>query len=171
QENKSLVNQFKVSYNIVSLEFAYEHPLNKKLTLEGAVGLGAGNYIEKNIFNENRIGSSLSFQSFPSIRLRSKLKYIYNREKRFNKNKNIDYNSGNYIGIQSTFTSKQNNVTDITNVANNVLLTEIHWGMQRSLGGKWLFNVNGGFGYANDFISKLGKFYPSIGLEFSYVIF
>ena len=103
--------------------------------------------------------------------MKGKLKYTYNKDKRIKKGKNVRCNSGNYIALQSTFSSKQKNVTNIENPPNDTLLTEIHWGMQRSLGGQWLFNVNFGLGYAKDFDTELNQFYPAIGLAFSYVIF
>ena len=125
--------------------------------------MGAGTYIG----SLAAIGKSLQidYNTFPVLRYRGKLKYTCNRENRFKKDKNIDFNSGNYIAIQSIFSSKK------TDVANNVMFNEVHWGMQRSLGGKWLFNLNGGLDYAKDFNTSLDRFYPTIGLEFSYVIF
>jgi len=47
-----------------------------------------------------------------------------------------------------------------------MLLTNFHWGIQRRLGDKWLFNVNAGVGFAGDFSSKIGKFYSAFGLNF-----
>lgn len=175
-KTEKLNSQFKLTYNILSIEGSYEIPLNEKFLLEGGIGVGAGSYIRRGILLNNKaFSSSLSFKSFPPLRFRSRLKYIYNREKRAKKkkNNNISLNSGNYIAFQSLLTLKQNNVTDLDEkeIANNVLLTEVQWGLQRHLGGKWLFNFNLGIGYANDFNSKLGIVYPSIGVEFSYVLF
>jgi hypothetical protein len=170
-EDSQLSEQFKLSFNIVSFEAAYELPITNSIGLEAGIGLGAGNYIRSTILNSKELGASLSFKSFPPVRFRTKLKYVYNRDKRLKNGRDISYNSGNYIGIQGTFTTGQSNVTDIKNPPNNVLLTEVHWGLQRSLGGKWLFNVNAGVGYGYDFKNKLGKVYPAVGLEFAYILF
>ncbi|MFL0094687.1 hypothetical protein [Tenacibaculum maritimum] len=130
--------------------------LNKSILWETGVGIGVGGSIRDRLF----VGGS-----FPVLRLRSRLKYVYNRAKRFQKGKDITYSSGNYIAIQGTFYSKKENI------ANHLLLTDVVWGIQRSLGGKWLFNVNTGLGYAKDFDTQLSRFYPTLGIVFSYMIF
>ena len=54
-------------------------------------------------------------------------------------------------------------------------MNEVHWGMQRSLGGNWLLNVHFGLGFAKDFDTPKWldstTIYPAVGLKFSYVIF
>ncbi|WP_430928102.1 hypothetical protein [Polaribacter marinivivus] len=164
-----LEEQFKVTYNILGIEAAYEFPLSSKFTLDLGLGIGAGYYVNRVGRNTNEFGSSLSFDDFPPLRLKSKLKYIYNREKRFQKNKNLDNNSGNYFALQFLFSNSQN-VTNIGNPPNDVLLTEFTWGFQRSLGGKWLIDINLGLGFAQDFDSRLTHFYPGGGLSFTYIL-
>lgn len=165
QDNKdySLLNQGKITFNFFTLEGSYELSLNNKISLETGIGIGAGSFIRNILF----VGETLqiNYNTFPVLKFRGKLKYVYNREKRLHKNKNIDFNSGNYIAIQSIFSSKKNDVAD------NIIFNEVHWGIQRSLGGKWLLNVNGGIGYAKDLDTNLDGIYPSVNLEFSYVIF
>jgi len=170
EQNSDLSKQFMITYDILGLEASYEIPLSDKFILDLGIGIGAGNYIKKTILNSNEFGPSLSTKTFPPVRLKSAIKYIYNREKRLKKNKNIVNNSGNYISIQTLFTSGQN-VTDIKNPPNNSLLTELTWGIQRSLGGDWLLNFNVGIGYAKDFETNLSKTYPAVGLSFSYILF
>ncbi|CAA0200664.1 hypothetical protein [Tenacibaculum maritimum] len=156
-------NQFKINYYLLGIDASYELALNKSILWETGVGIGAGGSIRDRLF----VGESfqIDFTSFPVLRLRSRLKYVYNRAKRFRKGKDITYNSGNYIAIQGTFSSKKENI------ANDLLLTDVVWGIQRSLGGKWLFNVNTGLGYAKDFDTQLSRFYPTLGIAFSYMIF
>lgn len=170
EESTPLNKQFKLSYTFLGLGADYEFPLNKKITLEVGLGLGAGNYIRKTVLNSNEFGPSISVDAFPPLRFKSRLKYIYNRDKRLKKNKSIVNNSGNYLAFQTLFTTGQN-VTNIKTPPNNSLLTEVQWGLQRSLGGNWLFNFYAGVGFARDFETKLGKIYPALGLEFSYILF
>lgn len=161
--NTGLTSQFKINYYLTGLDASYEIPLNNKFTFEAGAGIGAGSYIRNLPFLEESF--RIDFNTFPVLRLRSKLKYTYNRENRIKKGKSINHNSGNYFALQGTFSSKKEDV------ANNILFSELHWGIQRGLGRNWLFNVNAGVGYAKDFNSKLDRIYPTIGLEFSYIIF
>ncbi|WP_369048920.1 hypothetical protein [Tenacibaculum sp. UWU-22] len=166
-----LQNQFKINYNIVAFEGIYELPIAKEFVLDLGLGFGAGNYIKKDAFLNKSFGTSLSFKSFPSLRFKSSIKYIYNRIKRAQNNKNNKNNAGNYLEFQTLYTTKQKNASNISNSADNTLLTEMRWGMQRSLGGNWLFNVHFGIGYGKDFETKIDNFYPALGLSFSYIIF
>lgn len=50
-------------------------------------------------------------------------------------------------------------------------MNEVHWGIQRSLGKKWIFNTHIGLGYARDFKLDSGTLYPAIGIKFSYKLF
>ena len=163
KEESNLNNYLKINYYFTGLEFSYEIPLNNKFLFEAGAGIGAGSYIEEIPF----VGESfsISFESLPVLRLRGKLIYIYNRGKRLNNKKNINFNSGNYIALKNTFSSEKKDLY------NNVLMSNFVWGIQRNIGGKWLLNIDGGFGYAKDFNTNLDRLYPSIGLEFSYVIF
>lgn len=166
-----LQKQFKISYQILAFEASYELPISDAFSLEGGIGIGAGNYVRPTLLNSKELGAALSFESFPPLRFRTKVKYVYNREKRLKAGKNIAYNSGNYLALQSLLTTAQRDDSDQKKPANNTLITEVHWGLQRSLGGNWLFNVYAGIGYAYDFHFQLGKIHPAIGLEFSYVLF
>ena len=163
KSENNLNNYLKINNYFTGLEFSYEIPLNDKFLFEAGAGIGAGSYIKEIPFVGESFG--IKFKSLPVLRLRGKLKYIYNREKRLNKQKNINFNSGNYIALEGTLSSEKKDLY------NNVLMTNFVWGLQRNIGGKWLFNINGGFGYAKDFNSNLDRFYPSISLEFSYVLF
>lgn len=170
QSLTDLNSQLKLTYNIVGLNFGYETAISKKTTFELSAGLGAGNYVRNNAFIDKEFGASLSLQKFPPFRLRSHFKHIYNREKRLKNNKPLINNSGNYIGLLTTFTTAQN-TNEIKNPPNNVILNEIHWGLQRTLGKKWIIDFNLGVGYAVDLDTDLSTFYPALGLSLSYKIF
>jgi hypothetical protein len=51
----------------------------------------------------------------------------------------------------------------------NTALMNIHWGMQRPAGTRWIFNTHFGVGYATDLEGFGGTLYPSLDLKFSYI--
>jgi hypothetical protein len=55
-------------------------------------------------------------------------------------------------------------------VAPEVVLTNIHWGIQRAIGGHWLFNFQSGVGYAIDGECGCGTIYPALDVKFAYVL-
>ncbi len=167
---EKLKKQTRITFNFISIGVDYEFPVNDKFLIDFGFGIGAGNSIRKTILNTNKFSPSIT--TFIPLRLKSAIKYIYNRKKRFQKEKNNTNNSGNYLSFQLLYTTSQKERNFIKpSSPNNALLTEIFWGMQRSLGGNWLFDIHFGLGYAKDFDTKLDKIYPALGLEFSYVIF
>ena len=76
-------------------------------------------------------------------------------------------NSGNYIGFRTKISGPKD-----LGYYNDALLTNIHWGLQRAMGERWLLNTHVGLGYgwnlSHDF--SVGSPYPSIDFKISYVI-
>lgn len=99
--------------------------------------------------------------------LKSKLKFVYNINKRIEKEKNIRNNAGNYIALQTKYSFGRS----ANSTYNRSMLTELHWGIQRDLGGNFLFNTHIGLGYLGDFNSNSWAFSPPIGVSFGYRIF
>jgi hypothetical protein len=164
QENfEGLQKQFKLDYSFLGAGISYEIPLAKKWTVDLSAGIGGGST------------SANSFvwiiNSSPAINLKSEFKYIYNRKKRAEKGKNNINNSGNYLAFQTKYTSKRLSKSKTEEPLHNTLLTEVHWGMQRSLGGNWLFNAHFGLGVSRDLDFNDGGLYPALGLKFLYILF
>lgn len=103
--------------------------------------------------------------------MKSEFKYYYNREKRERKGKNNLNNSGNYIAFQTKYNTKIFSLSKTELPLENTLLNEIHWGIQRSLGGNWLFNFHTGLGYTRDLDFSDASIYPALGIKFSYKLF
>lgn len=164
-QQKEFEKLFKVDYSFLGLGIAYEIPLAKKWTVDLSTGIGGGYRVNNGFTAEWVLNSS------PSVYLKSEFKYYINREKRFKKGKNNDNNAGNYWAFQTKFATERISETYRNIPLNNVLLNEIHWGIQRSLSENWLFNTHFGIGYARDFTFNSGTLYPAIGLKFSYIIF
>lgn len=163
QEIKSdnLDNFGKIELGLHGLSFAYELPLSNKFVWENAVGAGMGMSAE----------NSTATYSLNVVRpvpfLKSKLKFVYNINKRIEKEKNIRNNAGNYIALQTKYSFGRPN----HNTYNRTMLTELHWGIQRNLGGNFIFNTHVGLGYLGDFNSNSGALSPTIGTSFGYRIF
>lgn len=151
----------KVSLGLQGVEFSYELPLGKSLLLESAAGLGVG-------MNADSGGSTYSFYLLdPVPSISTELKWIYNREKREVKEKNNANNAGNYIGLQAKYSlGNANNIS-----LNKALLTDLHWGLQRSLGTNFTFNTNVGLGYMYDFDTTYGDVAPVLRVKFGYRLF
>ena len=164
QENK-LQKQFKTDFNFLGIGLSYEIPLSEKWNVDLSTGIGGGYRIGNGFAAEWVINSS------PAAYLKSEFKYYYNREKREKKGKNNLNNSGNYIAFQTKYNTKRFSISRIELPLENALLNEIHWGIQRSLGGNWLFNFHAGLGYARDLDFSNGIVYPSLGIKFSYKLF
>lgn len=97
----------------------------------------------------------------------TELKWLYNREKRKNKEKNNLNNAGNYIGLQTKYSFGMNNAIDL----NQTLLTDFHWGLQRNISQKIVFNGNIGVGYMHDFETNYGGIAPVLRVKIGYRLF
>lgn len=118
--------------------------------------------------NADSGGSTYSFYLLdPVPSISTELKWIYNREKREVKERNNANNAGNYIGLQAKYSlGNANNIS-----LNKALLTDLHQGLQRSLGTKFTFNTNVGLGYMYDFDTTYGDVAPVLRVKFGYRLF
>lgn len=156
-----LSNFLRINLGLHGAELSYELPISKKFAWENAFGIGMGSNIYTRSIN-------YSFDlARPTPFLKSEFKYIYNRNKRILKNKLILNNSGNYIGLQTKYSFGNSKLLS----QNKTLLTEIHWGIQRALGEKFIFNLHLGLGYLKDYDTKYGRTSPTFGLRFGYKLF
>ena len=152
-----MTTMLKAEAGLHGIGIAFEPAVANNFTIDMALSAGNGYTIEPNHFNYLFIidQPAFSFSVTP--------KYYYNISRRAAKGKRTDMNSGNYIG----FRAKISGTSDLG--YDDVFLANVHWGIQRPLGGRWLFNTHAGIGYAMNF-DGAGTPYPSIDLKFSYVI-
>lgn len=161
EDNNALGNLARINLGPHGLDLSYELSISNRFIWENSFGIGMGS---------NAFGSSTGFVfdfGQPVPYLKSELKYIYNRERRINKGKNSANNSGNYIGIQPKYSFGNQTSAEL----NQTLLTEVHWGLQRSVGRDFLFDAHIGLGYLKDFDTKGGGVSPTLGVRFGYKIF
>jgi hypothetical protein len=164
-QEEPLKKMFKTDFNFSGLGFSYDIPIAEKWTVDLSAGIGAAHRAN------NGLNVEWILNEVPAAYFKSEFKYYYNREKRFKQGKNNANNSGNYWAFQSKYATERFSEPNIFSNSSTVLLNEVHWGMQRSLGGNWLFNTHFGLGYARDFTFDSGSIYPAIGIKFSYKIF
>ncbi len=160
-DENNLDNFGKIELGFHGLSFGYELPISNKFVWENALGLGMGMNVE------NNTATYTIDLVRPVPFLKSKLKFIYNINKRKEKDRNILNNAGNYIVLQTKYSFGASGANSL----NSAMLTELHWGIQRNLGGRFLFSTHIGLGYLQDFTLDNGILSPTIGLSFGYRIF
>lgn len=133
---------------------------NKMTTLIGA-GMGGGYSIA-----EGSVAITWSILS-PAFYFIASPRFYYNRDKRAMKEKSTRFNTGNYFGLGVKYVTG--------NIGGDAaqrpsMLVNGHWGLQRHMGKKWIFDTHVGAGYAWDINSSFGTIYPALELKFSYVL-
>ena len=154
-----IVTLGKIDIGPQGIGISYEPKLSNKLTADLSLGLGGSYGIAENDFNYDVLQPGLYFSVTP--------KYFYNIQKRISHGKNTRFNSFNYFGLRLKYVTP---ISGNDDEVRNSILTNIHWGMQRSIGGNWLLNFHLGVGYASDLNNLGGTIYPSIEIKFAYVL-
>lgn len=153
-------NFFGVNVGFHGIEATYDAALSNRFVWKN--GLGAGMGMRSNNSAEYRLDVTL-----PAVFVKSEMKYIYNLAKRSAKGKVIERNSGNYVALQCKYSFGRSNDYSL----NRSVLTEVHWGLQRSLGGGFYMNTHVGLGVLSDFDNKKYHFSPTLGLIFGCKLF
>lgn len=151
-----------INLGLHGVEFSYELPLSNSFMWENSIGAGMGSSASNNSSAQYTLDLAR-----PTPYFKSELKYVYNRNKRISKNKSVINNSGNYIGLQTKYSVGNTRYINL----NETVLTELHWGIQRSLGKKFLFNFHIGIGALHDFRYNATAVSPTLGINFGYLLF
>ncbi|TVZ25732.1 hypothetical protein JM83_0661 [Gillisia sp. Hel_I_86] len=88
------------------------------------------------------------FGIFPTFE--SQYRFYYNLEKRMKKGKNIENNSGNYVGAMASIRSGKPIIGDIEFEDDFAVFLGPVWGLQRYYGSGFKLNLNLGAGYVFD---------------------
>ncbi|TDH24561.1 hypothetical protein EXU57_14560 [Segetibacter sp. 3557_3] len=150
----------KLDIGFQGVGLAYEARMGKRTTLELAAGAGGGYDV-----SEDGVGYEWNILQ-PAFYAMVTPKLYYNRMKRIQKGKRVENNTGNYLGLRLKFASGSIASNDYLRSA---ALFNVHWGMQRYVGRRWILNAHFGAGYAQDINSIFGTIYPAIDFKFSYV--
>jgi hypothetical protein len=149
----------KLGLGLDGIGFSYEPRLGKQSTLEFTASFGGGYEIARNNLTYNVTSGAVAFTVTP--------KFYYNRERRAARGKTTALNAGDYIGLRV----KYNTQSLFEGNQHDALLLNVHWGLQRPIGQRWLFNTHAGIGYAldaSDLSNTEGTIYPALGFTFSY---
>ena len=170
QGHNRIQNLSKLEIGFQGIGYGYETGLGNNLAIDFSGGLGGGYYVYE---NEVSHGWNL-FQ--PALYFSVNPKLYYNRKRRFEKGHNTNFNSGNYFGLMMRFTTPalfpSNSTGDLVTFADSLrysYLFNFHWGLQRPIGSKWLFNVHVGLGVARDLEFSYQSIYPALDLKFCYL--
>jgi hypothetical protein len=160
----SLKTLTKIDIGFQGIGLSYEPRITNKITIDLAAGIGGGNYV-----SEDRADYRWSLLE-PAFYFIINPKFYYNRQRRLKKGKTLLNNAGNYLGARIKYATG-NHSTNRNYVTYPALLFNVHWGIQRPLGERWLLNAHAGLGYAIDINSGFANvLYPAIDVKFAYVL-
>ena len=159
QENKdiSLQNLFKL--NFINPGVGYDLAISNSTLFSTDVGISYSGAFDKITLIENN-----GFQYVIAPVVNMQYKYFYNRYKRKQKDKAIDFNSGNYFSlrIQGRGTSIAENLTRTDDID---FLIGPTWGFQRSFS-KFYYLIDFGPTYYFDTIGNGGVFPINVQIKF-----
>jgi hypothetical protein len=161
-DTTELVYLQKAEFNILGVGVNYEIPISKVLTIDTGLGFSSGVHVsgEMTRYKFNLLN--------PGFYVKSELKYYYNRYVRVAKKLPTTNGEGSYFGFQNKFITQR--LFDSKSRLGNVMMYEVHWGIQRNIFKNLLFNFHVGLGRSHDFTSREGANYASIGIKVSYLI-
>ncbi|MQP52085.1 MULTISPECIES: hypothetical protein [unclassified Flavobacterium] len=152
----------KAEFNVLGVGVNYEIPISKVLSLDSGLGFSSGVHV-----SGERIRYKYNLLN-PGFYLKSELKYYYNRYVRVAKKLRTTNGEGSYFGFQNKLVTQR--LFDSKSRLGNVMMYEVHWGIQRNVYNDFLFNFHIGLGRSHDFTSREGANYPSLGFKVSYLI-
>lgn len=150
----------KLDLGLQGVGFSVEPRLSNRMTMDISVGAGGGYDVGSSHFEYEWNLTD------PAFYLSITPKLYYNRAKRRDKGKIVKNNSGNYFGLRLKYTSPS--IGGDAEVFNTALMN-LHWGMQRFAGNRWVLNTHFGIGYATDLDGLGGTLYPALDVKFSYI--
>ncbi len=161
--SQELVPLTKLQLGFHGVGISFQRRMGRKWTIDLATGFGGGYSTSYNDFKY------LLRVSKPVVYISLNPRLYYNLEKRAAKGKNTSMNAGNYFGFKVNYTTR--NIIGEAEVW-DVVLFNLHWGMQRSISKRWSVNGHVGVGYAMDAVDFShiynSFFYPALDLRFSY---
>lgn len=152
----------KAEFSVLGLGANYEIPVSKVLSLDSGLGFASGGQVINNTTKFNK-----SFLN-PAFYFKTELKYYYNRYVRVAKKLPTRNGEGCYFAFQNKLLTPR--IFDSKEPLSAVLMTEVHWGIQRNVYKDFLLNLHVGLGRSFDFTTQGSAYYTSIGVKVSYII-
>jgi|GEM_PF-1186551 len=175
QDTVRLQNLIKVGASLIdNIYVGSELYIFKDFSVNLEYGIGfSGHSVRKDNENSNNLRIHyLVDRQFAKV----EFKWNYNFHKRHKQWKETAGNSSDYLALQfKYFEGKADtepvNLFPILFYSNdgrrpdNILLTDVHWGMQRKMGDIFTLNFFIGLGFIYDFETHLGVATPTIGVK------
>ena len=121
-----------------------EYKLSNEIALRSEIGFDSG------IFGGSHLDNT-GFVLVPTITVEPR--WYYNLDKRNSKSKNIKNNSGNYFSVPLNYIPDWFVISNYNNVYVNHQITLIPmWGMKRSIGNHFNYEIGAGFGIGYVFV-------------------
>ena len=152
----------KAEFSVLGLGANYEIPVSKVLSLDSGLGFSSGGQVINNTMKFKK-----SFLN-PAFYFKSELKYYYNRYVRVAKKLPTCNGEGSYFAFQNKLLTPR--LFDTKETLSTILMTEVHWGIQRNVYKDFLLNLHVGLGRSFDFTTQGSAYYTSIGVKVSYII-
>jgi hypothetical protein len=158
-DTESVYPLTKVDIGGQGVGISFERKLGRNTTIDFSGGLGGGYALT------DKLRYKVTGLHGPDVYASINPRFYIGRGKRVNAGKSVYANSGNYLGIRLKY------VTDYFTenfIVWDVLLFNIHAGIQRNLNHRWLINAHAGPGAAHGYYYGV-RLYPSLELKLSYV--
>jgi hypothetical protein len=157
-------SQFGIETSLLGIWVYYEKGLSPEFAIRGEFGLFPGLFI--GVYEET------VFTFSPTLRLEPR--WYYNLDKRFEKDKRTDNNSGNFIALESVYKPGWFVLSNNESVeAGEGFYIATKWGIRRNIGKHFNFEVGAGIAYAFYATDPTGDedegFLPNIHLRIGYV--
>lgn len=146
------------SINFLLPGFEYEASLSEKTTLDMALGFGFA--YRSGMFGEG-------YGIFPG--LTGQYRWFYNLDKRLEKGKSIDNNTGNYLALHAGGQSGKPILGNLAYNADFFGTVGPVWGLQRYYGSGFKLGLHLGAGYAFNNIGDSG-FSPILGFRLGWLL-
>ena len=134
---------YGVQFGILGVWVHNESRLTNSIALRSELGIEAG-------ISEGSNYDGTYFVVAPSVSLEPR--WYYNLNKRENKSKRIDGNSGNFVSLKTTY---QTDLELVSNDDNVTLISDITivptWGIRRNIGKHFNYEAGFGIGYIHYF--------------------
>lgn len=162
--DNNLKNIFRFEGGFHGFGLGKEFKLSEFSTFDVAIGNGAGYRITSAEFN-------LTWNRIPyATYIKTTYKQFIRRAKWIEKEKDLSYNSGSYVGAMLKYSTFDTNSGRNTEGVNDAGLVNVHIGLIRPIIKRVLLTGYIGVGYAYDFDFKNGTIIPALNLKAHYVI-
>jgi hypothetical protein len=164
KKDASFLKHLAAEAGLQGLGINYGVNTGHRWLIQFSTGLGGGYFVTGQQF----------YYSFtllkPVVYVKAQPKFFLNRD---------GAKEGNYLGLNLKYTTAQlfskssyDSVkwVSLKGYSAPALLTDVHWGFQTELGGRWHLDGHLGIGYAFDFRYRWGSnhWYPAVGLKVCY---